>query len=152
MKANKLNLNVQKTQLLVLSRRRREQETIEVQVVVDGKELKRSSVVKCLGVMLDDKLQWKEQVNAVKRKACAGLESLRRLQHVLTTNIKKNIYNTTVLPHLDYCSVVWVECSQKLCQELERIQNYGMRIVLSKPLKTPSEGPLLLVNFHWTPT
>ena len=44
-KANKLNLNVQKTQLLVLSRRRREQETMEVQVVVDGKELKRSSVV-----------------------------------------------------------------------------------------------------------
>ena len=42
-KANKLNLNIQKTQLLVLSRRRREQETMEVQVVVDGKELKKSS-------------------------------------------------------------------------------------------------------------
>ena len=60
MKANKLNLNVQKTQLLVLSRRRREQETMEVQVVVDGKELERSSIVKCLGLMLGDKLQWKE--------------------------------------------------------------------------------------------
>lgn len=35
-KANKLNLNVQKTQLLALSRRRREQETMEVQVVVNG--------------------------------------------------------------------------------------------------------------------
>ena len=102
--------------------------------------MKRSSVVKCLGVMLDDKLQWKEQVKAVKRKACAGLASLRRLQHALPTTIKKNIYNAIVLPHLDYCSVVWLECSQKLCQELERIQNYGMRIVLSKPPKTPSEG------------
>ena len=77
MKANKLNLNVQKTQLLVLSRRRREQETMEVQVVVDGKILERSRVAKCLGVILDDKLQWKEQVKAVKRKACAGLASLR---------------------------------------------------------------------------
>ena len=56
-KANKLNLNVQKMQLLVLSRRRREQETMEVQVVVDGKELKRSCIVKCLRVLLDDKLQ-----------------------------------------------------------------------------------------------
>ena len=36
--------------------------------------------------------------------------------------------------------MVWLECSQKLCQELERIQNYDMRIVLSKPPKTPSEG------------
>ena len=85
--------------------------------MVDGKELKRCSVVKSLGVMLDDKLQWKEQVKAVKRKACAGLASLRRLQHALPTTIKKNIYNAIVLPHLDYCSVVWLECSQKLCQE-----------------------------------
>ena len=146
-KANKLNLNVQKTQLLVLSRRRRAQETMEVQVVVDGKELKRSSVVKCLGVMLDDKLQWKEQVKAVKRKACAGLASLRRLQHALPTTIKKNIDNAIVLPHLGYCSVVWLECSQKLCQELERIQNYGMRIVLSKPPKTPSEGLRMVLGW-----
>ena len=56
-KANKLNLNEQKTKLLVLSRKRREQETMEVQVKIDGKQLERSRVVKCLGVLLDDKLQ-----------------------------------------------------------------------------------------------
>ena len=48
-----------------------------MQVVVNGKELKRSSVVQCLGVTLDDQLQWKEQVKVVKGKACAGLASLR---------------------------------------------------------------------------
>ena len=47
-------------------------------------------------------------MKAVKRKVCAGLASLRQLQHVLPTNIKKNIYNATVLPHLDYFSVVWL--------------------------------------------
>ena len=72
---------------------------------------------------------------AVYRNDIYGLASWRRLQHALPTTIKKNIYNAIVLPHLDYCSVVWLECSQKLCQELERIQNYGMRIVLSKPPK-----------------
>ena len=90
--------------------------------------------------MLDDKLEWKEQVKMVKRKACAGLASLRRLQHVLPTTIKKNVYNAIVLPHLDYCSVVWLDCSKKLCQELEKIQNYGVCILLSKPPKPPSEG------------
>ena len=30
------------------------------------------------------------------------------------------------LPYLDYCSVVWQECSQHLRQKLERVQNYGM--------------------------
>ena len=56
------------------------------------------------------------------------------------TTIKRSIYNAIVLPHLDYCSTVWLECSRKLRLELERIQNYSMRIVLSKPPKTPSEG------------
>ena len=74
-KANKLNLNVQKTKLLVLSRKRREQETMEVQVKIDGKLLERSRVVKCLGALLDYKLQWNKQVKEVKRKACAGLAS-----------------------------------------------------------------------------
>lgn len=32
---------------------------------------------------------------------------------------------------IDYFSVVWLECSKKLCQELERIQNNGMCIILS---------------------
>ena len=136
--ANKLNVYVQKTKLL--SRKRRDQETMEVQVKIDGKRLERSRVVKCLGVLLDDKLQRNEQVKEVKRKACAGLASLRRLQQMLQTTIKKSIYNAIVLPHLDYCSTVWLECLRKLCLELERIQNYGMRIVLSKPPKTPSEG------------
>ena len=43
---------------------------MEVQVVVDGKELKRSSVVKCLWVMSDDKLQWKEQESGEKKGLC----------------------------------------------------------------------------------
>ena len=65
---------------------------MEVQVVINGKELERSSLVKCLRFMLDDKLQWKEQVKEVKRKACAGLMSLRRLQHVLPTNTSRRIF------------------------------------------------------------
>ena len=49
-------------------------------------------------------------------------------------------YNALVLPHLDYCSVVWQECSKELRQKIERVQNYGMRLILSKPPRTPSAG------------
>ena len=68
----------------------------------------------CLGVMLDDKLQWKEQLKVVKRKACADSASLRQLLHVLPNSIKKHIYNAIVLPHLDQCLVVW------FCHTLKR--------------------------------
>lgn len=54
-------------------------------------------------------------------------------------DIKKKIYNAMILPHLDYCSVVWQECTRDLRKKLERVQNYGKRIILAQPPRTPSE-------------
>ena len=30
-----------------------------------------------------------------------------------------------MLPHLDYCSVVWQECTKDLRMKIERVQNYA---------------------------
>ena len=146
--ANKLTLNVQKTQLMVLARKRRETEADEVEIKLEGKKLERSNVVKCLGVLLDDKLKYTEHVKAVKRKACVGLAKLRMLQHSLPSNIKTKLYNAIVLPHLDYCSVLWMECAKSLRHELQRLQNYGMRLILNAPPRTSSEG--LRERLGWT--
>ena len=62
---------------------------------------------------------------------------------------KKKLYNALVLPHLDYCSVVWQECAKDLQQKLEQIQNYGMRLILSKPPRTPSAN--LTNTLKWVP-
>ena len=75
----------------------------------------------------------------VREKCFIGLAKLRRLRNVLPSRTKKQLYNALVLPHLDYCSVVWQECSRELRQMLERVQNYGMRLILSKPPRTHSE-------------
>ena len=36
-------------------------------------------------------------------------------------------------------SVVWQECTKDLRMKIERVQNYGMRIILSQPPRTPSK-------------
>ena len=139
-KANKLKLNVKKTQLLLLGRRKGVQRMEQAEIWMDGQVIQRSKEVKCLGVLLDDELKWKEQVLRVRKKGFAGLSRLRRLRDMLPPSTKKKLYNALVLPHLDYCSVVWQECSEGLRQKLERVQNYGMRLILSKPPRTPSAG------------
>ena len=68
-----------------------------------------------------------------------GLAKLRRLRDVLPPKTKKQIYNGLVQPHLNYCLVAWQECLRELRRSLERVQNYGMRLILSKPPRTPSE-------------
>ena len=110
-----------------------------MKVELDGELLTRSTEVKCLGVVIDDKLSWKAQINSMRRKTYGGLSKLKRLRNVLPTDLKKKLYNALVLPHLEYCSVVWQECSVELRARLERVQNYGMRLILSKPLRTASD-------------
>ena len=70
--------------------------------------------VKCLGVFLDVGLMWNDHIEYVRKKRFAGLEKLKRWSGVLPSRTKKQIYNALVLPYLDYCSVVWQECSQCL--------------------------------------
>ena len=91
-----------------------------------------------IGVWIDDGLTWRQdQVEAVRRKCFAGLAKL------------KKTYCALVQPHLDYCSVVWQECSLELKLRLDRIQNHGMRLIMSQPPRTPSEG--LRKSLNWMP-
>ena len=85
----------------------------------------------------------------MRRKCFAGLARLKRLRNVLPSSTKKKIFCALVQPHLDYCSVVLQECSLELKLRLDRIQNYGMRLILSQPPRTPSEG--LRKSLNWMP-
>ena len=135
---NGLKLNEAKTQMLLLSRKRRAKELDDVVVKLRGQRVARSDKVKYLGVWVDEGLTWKDHIDAVRRKCCWGLAKLRRLRDSLPAATKKKVYNACVLPHLDYCAVVWQECAKALQKSVERIQNYAMRLICSKPPRTPS--------------
>ena len=77
----------------------------------------------------------------VRKKAFAAIGCIRRVSQYLPVKIRKMLYNSLVLPHLDYCSTVWHSCNQTLSQSLERTQNYAMRVILSQPPRTRSAPP-----------
>ena len=146
---NGLQLNQAKTQMILLSRKKRSKELENVVVKLKGQEVARSRKVKYLGVWVDEGLTWVDHVEAVRRKCLGGLAKLRRLRDTLPAALKKNIYNALVLPHLDYCCVLWQECGIQLQKRVERIQNYAMRLICSKPPRTPSEE--LRSDMNWMP-
>ena len=65
---NGLKLNENKTQLLLLSRKGKANELEKVKVALQGHSIQRCASVKCLGVIIDDGLTWKEHIRSVRRK------------------------------------------------------------------------------------
>ena len=57
----------------------------------------------------------------------------------LPQNIGRLLYQAFVLPHVDYCSLVWNHCGVMLRDCVERIQKYTLRIIHGQLPKTSSE-------------
>ena len=146
--SNGLRLNVAKTQLMVLSRRGRREEADSVRVKIGEVELQQQSCVRYLGVEIDRDLTWKAHIQKVCNQCMGKLAAIRRAGSYLPCHIRKLLYQAFVLPHLDYCSVVWNSCGATLGKRIERVQNYALRLILRKPPLTSSE--LLRRTLGWT--
>ena len=110
LKWNKLKINVQKTQLLLLGCRSRAQELERVRISLNGTEIRHQDKVKYLGVMIDRQLTWKQHISCIRQR-CFQINRLRRS---LSWKLRKQLYLSLVLPHLDHCCVAWRECSVEL--------------------------------------
>ena len=56
--------------------------------------------------------------------------ALRFFRRYTTEALRKNLATALMFPHLDYCSIVFLDVSQELKSRLQRLQNSGVRYVL----------------------
>ena len=112
---NGLKLNEAKTQMLLLGRKKRARELGNVNVEMRGEKVRRYGKEKYLGVRVNEDLICRQDhIETVRRKCYGGLAKISWLRDSLPAVTKKSVYNALVLPHLDYCCVVWQECGKVL--------------------------------------
>ena len=103
----------------------------DIQVMLRSHSLDRRPTGKFLGVMLDDKLAFKDHINMIVGKIAKLLGIIYRLKQYFPLIILKQIYNSLVLPHLSYCNLAWGCCSTQVLQPLILIQKKLVRILTS---------------------
>ena len=86
--------------------------------------------MKYLGVVLDDKLAFDDHINQVHTKASKKLGILRRARDYLDTGTSLLLYKSLVLPHLDYCELVYMCTTIQNLNKLQLIQNGACRTIL----------------------
>ena len=137
LECNGLKINVDKTQLMVLCGHQKSHQEDQVQVNIDTMVLKKQTSVKYLGVTLDNHLRWHAHIDNVWKGCLGKIAAIRRACHYLPSHINRTLYLSFVLPHLEYCSVVWGNCGTTLSSRLERVQNYALHVILHVILNKP---------------
>ena len=125
--ANKLTLNMTKTEFMLIGLRQKLNSLSAIPALeINGTQLNR---VKSLGVLIDENLTWGNHINAITKKVSSGIGSIKRISHCVPPATLCTIYRGLVQSHFDYCSVVWGNCAKTLSDKLQRLQNRAVRVL-----------------------
>ena len=104
--ANKLTLNMTKTEFMLIgSRQKLNSLAVLPALEINGTQLNRVNFTKSLGVLIDENLTWSNHINAISKKISSGIGSIKRISHCVPPATLQNIYHGLVQSHFDYCSV-----------------------------------------------
>ena len=86
-----------------------------------------------LGINLNEQFNWKNHIDKISNKFSRTLGILNRLKRLLFLNIKIILYNTLILPHLNYDITAWGYKYDRI-QKLVRITRVSKCNAHTKPL------------------
>ena len=108
--------------MIISSRQRLAKIDDDPKISLDGIDIKRVKQAKTLGIVIDEKLLWKNQIDEIlTTKVSRGIGMLRRMKAYVPQETLRTVYSALIMPHFDYCSLVWDNCSKYL---LEKLQNF----------------------------
>ena len=119
LKANKLSLNVAKTELMIIG----QDKCDDVKIRIDDQIIKRVNHTKSLGLTIDAQLSWGKHNEEIWREVSSAISALKRVQHFISKETAIQIYNALIMPHFDYCSPVWDCLSGYSSDKLQKLQN-----------------------------
>ena len=99
---NKLSLNVDKTNFILFGNRKN---IDNVCIFMNNSIITRVRATKFLGVIIDEKLTWKDHISLVRSKLSKTVGILYRIRHLLNRSALFILYCSLCLPYLTYCAV-----------------------------------------------
>ena len=148
LRANRLSLNVAKTELMIIgSRRRLHAQCDEIDISIDEKMIQRVDHTKSLGLTIDSQLSWSKHVGEICKKASSAIGALKRVRPFISKDVAVQICNALILAHFDYCSSVWDCMSGYFSDKLQKLQNRAARVSTKLPFGAISN--LFLASLKW---
>jgi hypothetical protein len=104
-RANKLSLNISKTNYMLFSHST--QEITNTEIKLANTIITRSKCVKFLGMHIDEKLKWDEHIKTMKKKISSAFYAINKVKYVLPRKHLNTLYYSLVYPYLTYGIILW---------------------------------------------
>ena len=81
--------------------------TPDLNIVLNVTYITRRPCAKYLGVLIDQNLKWSSPINSVASVISRNVGVMARAKYYLSPHQLLLLYNALLLPHLNYCAVIW---------------------------------------------
>ena len=125
--ANKISLNVQKTELVIFKHQRKKIDS-EVKIKLSRKQLYPTDSVKYLVVRTDENLNCKHHVSDIAIKLSRANALPFKIRNFVNVKTLKTIYYTISDSHINYANVIWAQNSNAV-NRVSALQKKALRII-----------------------
>ena len=123
LKINKLSLNVVKSKFMIFQKKKKNIQILNLKI--DNVNIDQVKEFNFLGLIIDTNLNWKKHAEKISNACSKKIGILNKLKHILPLYIKKILYNSLIVPHINYCIMAWGFESNRII----KLQNKALRII-----------------------
>ena len=135
--ANRLSVNIKKTNFVLFGTYAKLKNKPSLKITMNDIEIARSKTAKFLGVLIDCNLTWTDHIELVSQKISKNVGIIKRIRHCLLSNVLNTLYNTLILPYLNYCNLIRANSGptslqsllvlqKKLCESSRQVHSKNM--------------------------
>ena len=140
LKSNKLSLNCKKSKFIVFYKPPRK--TVIPELLIDNEKICCVDEFNFLGLTITKHLSWKKHIDKISNKISKIIGVLNKLKFIIPDQILLTIYNSLILPHLNYCILAWGYDSKRLY----KLQEKALRIINKSPYLAHTDPMFIKYN------
>ena len=110
---NKLSLNVNKTKAMTF-RLKKNNQVVNLNLKINNNQIENVNTFNFLGLTINSQLKWKSHTDIISIKITKVIGIINKLKLYYPQHILLTLYNTLILPHINYCILTWGTFSENI--------------------------------------
>ena len=150
MTINKLKLNTDKTEFLIISSKTRRKPVPEISLDLGGIFVQPSIHARNLGVHIDSHFSLNVHVTNVIKSCYISLRNINSIRPYLTQAAAETVVHAFISSRLDFCNSLFIGLPAYTIKRLQKIQNAAAKLTTCCRSRFVHVTPILR-ELHWLP-